>query len=55
MVLIQLIIIIVINLAIGGTVGELDGRPNVSVDEYKQPFNGWLSDFSFWNRRLKCN
>jgi hypothetical protein len=42
------------DLAIGGEVGELDGRPNVSVDEYQHPFNGWLSDFSFWNRNLNA-
>jgi hypothetical protein len=39
---------------IGAVVGELDGRPDVIVDEYQYPFNGWLSDFSFWNRKLNA-
>jgi hypothetical protein len=42
------------DLTIGGEVGELGGRPDVSVDEYKHPYNGWLSDFSFWNRKLNA-
>jgi hypothetical protein len=40
------------DLSVGGAVGELDGRPD--VDEYQYPFNGWLSDFSFWNRQLNA-
>jgi hypothetical protein len=43
------------DLTIGGEVGELDGRADVSVDEYKHPYNGWLSDFSFWNRKLNAD
>jgi hypothetical protein len=40
------------DLAIGGEVGEIDGRTDVLVDEYRNPFHGWLSDISFWNRKL---